>query len=157
MQQSKKLQAENDTKAEDYITAGATSIAVVEESVEKPILERGGTIQIRPIKMYNEFVAILQERHIVKEGLLIETDQLTRPEGVIVGINQDGWMDNRGVMRQPQVQLGDRVAFQATGVLQRFQPDMKSDLPYKGETVIILSERNLIFKLATQLPFEIIA
>lgn len=154
MQQSKKLLEENANKVDGYITGQYPGSETTEEA--KSAIDVTSVIKIRPITMFNEWVAILQEFREVKQNLVVKGDDLSRPEGIVVGVNPIGMPDGAGGVIKPTVQIGDRVAFQPKAILQAFKPADDSDSPYKGKTVVIVSERNLIFKLAEQLPYEII-
>ena len=126
--------------------------------VDRPaaIQALSGPTKIRPITMYNDWVAILQSHDEVKGGIEVKKETLARPEGIVVGVNAKGLPDGAGGSIPAQVELGDRVAFQSRSVLQGFTPADDSDSPYKGQTIVIISERNIIYKMSGKVNFEII-
>lgn len=148
MQQSKKMQSENEDKKDSYLVGNATAPAPL------PPVVSSGPLVIRPITTYNEWVAILQEQREVEGGLVVKADELTRPEGVVVGVPRR-LPDGNGGFYEPQVAIGDRVAFQQRNVVVGFTPAPDSDSPYKGKTVIIISERNIMYRLPP-VPFTIV-
>lgn len=153
MQQSKKLIAEeSENKKESYLVGVSTA-----KVDSPPTKAQTGAIKIRPITMYNDWVAILQEHDKVEGGIeLSNKEALARPEGVVVGVNSKGMPDGAGGYIPAQVELGDRVAFQQRSVLQGFTPANDSDSPYRGNTIVIVSERNIIYKMTGKVDFQII-
>jgi len=100
-----------------------------------------GPIEIREIPCLNEFVAILLFR--IKSDIVMPDKQQYRNEGIVVGIGP-GLPDGVGGRVITQLQLGDVVLFQDRNIVL----DITSDKPpYKGQKVVIISERSLICKL----------
>ena len=150
MQQSKKLLAENEEKRDNQmVTADPV------ESDETPLKLHGEVTQIRPIPMFNEWIAILQDHRKLESNIQVKQEELARPEGIVVGVPIVGMPDGAGGRIEPQVKIGDRVAFQARSILQGFTPAGDSDSPYRGKHVIIISERNIIYRMPP-VPFEIV-
>ena len=146
MQQSKKMQAEDEGKKESYIM-GAD---LAKDEADCSVVCQDGPVKIRPIVTYNSWIAILQEHQEVKGGLVVKEEALARPEGIVVGVPVRSNDEN-----PCQVKIGDRVAFQPRSILQGFTPASDSDSPYRGMHVVILSEVNIIYKLPP-VPFEVI-
>src|SRR4051812_44889699 len=109
MQQSKKLLAE-DAQSIEAIYPSESDAAQADQTP-------AGPVRIRPITMYNDWVAILQDHDEVKGNIEVKKDVLARPEGIVVGVSAMGIPDGAGGRTKPQVSLGDRVAFQARSVL----------------------------------------
>lgn len=102
---------------------------------------QSGPIKIRPIPCLGEFVAILLFR--VQSDIQLPGNQQFRNEGIVVGIGP-GLPDGAGGRVPTQLKLGDVVLFQDRSIVL----DIDSDKPpYKGQRVIIISERSLICKL----------
>lgn len=154
MEQSKKLREEESIGNK----RGSYLLGVDTTQVDRPATAPApsGPIKIRPITMYNDWVAVLQAHDEVKGGIEVKKETLARPEGIVVGVNSKGLPDGVGGFTPAQVALGDRVAFQARSVLQGFTPADDSDSPYKGQTIVVISERNIIYKMSGKVNFEII-
>lgn len=100
-----------------------------------------GPVKIREIPCLNDFVAILLFR--VKSDIKLLENQQYRNEGIVVGIGP-GLPDNAGGRVKSQLEIGDVVLFQERNIVL----DINSDKPpYKGQRVVIISERSLICKL----------
>ncbi len=109
----------------------------------------GGLIKIREIQCLNDFIAILLFR--VKSDIQLPDAQQYRNEGIVVGIGP-GLPDGNGGRVLTQLKIGDVVLFQDRNVVI----DINSDKPpYRGQRVVIISERSLICKLPP-VEFEII-
>lgn len=103
--------------------------------------EPSGPIEIREIPCLNEFVAVLLFR--VKSDIVMPDKQQYRNEGIVVGMGP-GLPDGAGGRVATQLKLGDVVLFQDRNIVL----DVSSDKPpYKGQRVVIISERSLICKL----------
>jgi co-chaperonin GroES (HSP10) len=113
----------------------------------KPDLD--GSIKIREIPCLNDFVAILLFR--VKSDIQLPDAQQYRNEGIVVGVGP-GLPDGNGGRVSTQLKIGDVVLFQDRHIVI----DVNSDKPpYRGQRIIIISERSLICKLPP-VEFEVI-
>lgn len=106
-------------------------------------------IKIREIPCLNDFVAILMKR--VESGIDLPENQQYRNEGVVVGIGP-GVPDGTGHRTPSQLKLGDVVLFMERSIVTGFN---SAEPPYKGQRVVVISERSLICKLPP-VKFEII-
>lgn len=109
--------------------------------VGTPQEEPSGPIEIREIPCLNEFVAVLLFR--VKSDIQLPDKQQYRNEGIVIGMGP-GLPDGAGGRVATQLKLGDVVLFQDRNIVL----DINSDKPpYRGQRVVIISERSLICKL----------
>lgn len=100
-----------------------------------------GPIKIKPVDCLNDFVAVLLFR--IKSDIELPEMQKYKNEGVVVGIGP-GLPDNNGGRIPSQLKIGDVVVFMERNVVMEINT---ANDPYKGQRIIILSERNLICKL----------
>jgi co-chaperonin GroES (HSP10) len=139
---SKKLQKEDEAVVEE------TTVAAPESGVN-PI---NPTIEIRPVTCYNDFVAILQTS-IETTIVLANSDGQFKNEGLVIGVGP-GIADGYGGRLESQIKIGDYVMFGKRNIAQTLEP---SDGPYMGKKVVIVSERNILCELPTQIDFEIVS
>lgn len=111
----------------------------------------GDVVSIRPVDCQNDFVAILQAQ-IETTIALSNDDHSYKNEGLVVGVGP-GVADGAGGRLLPTVLVGDYVMFGAKNVLQTLAPDGG---PYKGRKVIIVSEKNILCKLPSNVSWELI-
>lgn len=100
-----------------------------------------GPVRIKPVDCLNDFVAVLLFR--IKSDIELPEMQRYKNEGVVVGIGP-GVPDNNGSRIKSQLKIGDVVVFMERNIVMEIN---SSNDPYKGQRIIILSERNLICKL----------
>jgi co-chaperonin GroES (HSP10) len=100
-----------------------------------------GPIKIKPVDCLNDFVAVLLFR--IKSDIELPEMQKYKNEGVVVGVGP-GLPDNSGGRIKTQLKIGDVVVFMERNVVMEINT---ANDPYKGQRIIILSERNLICKL----------
>ena len=104
--------------------------------------EDEGPIKIKPIKCFNEFVALLQVTF--KAGANIEVTGLAKyeEEGIVIGVGPG--IPNATSRCSSQVSIGDKVCFGANGIVKTI--DAKTGI-YAGKRVLIVSERALLCEL----------
>jgi co-chaperonin GroES (HSP10) len=134
---SKKLQKEEADEAAKPSNRGG-SLAIAEpEPLEGPI-------QVRRVDCCNDFVAVLQSQiHTTID--LVNDDSKFKNEGLVIGVGP-GVADGNGGRLKPCVAVGDYIIFCARNVVQRIESNSP---PYQGQTVVIISEKNVICKLPT--------
>lgn len=130
------------TQNDDAVQPASTDVA-------GPVLFDLEPIKIREVACCNEFVAVLPFR--INTGLQLAADQQYKNEGIIIGVGP-GLPNGAGGRCPSQFRLGDVVAFQDRAVVQKMESQSP---PYKGRSVYIMSERNILCKLPP-VPFEII-
>ena len=116
----------------------------------------GGTlripVQIKPIETFNDFIYLI---HLQAQpsAVLVKTRQML-PEGIVIGIPQPGhgMSDGNGGRLPSQLRLGDHVMFPLPNIIQSVAA---TDGYYKDYDIIVISERNIMAKLAP-IPFEIV-
>lgn len=124
--------------------AAETSTPFLAPKPEKPT----GPIRVRRIDCCNDFVAVLQTQ--VETSIeLAGTEAKFKNEGLVVGVGP-GVSDGAGGRLKPCVEIGDYITFGGRNIVQRIESNSP---PYKGMTVVILSERNVISKLPTKIEW----
>lgn len=137
---SKKLQ---DEEAKSAASQPAPSVAVAEAPLP-------GKLVIRPVKCHNDFVAVLQAQ-IETTIELSNAEGTFKNEGLVIGVGP-GVADNAGGRLKPTVAVGDYVMFGPRNIAATLEP---GDGPYKGRKVVIVSERNILCDLPTEIDYEI--
>jgi co-chaperonin GroES (HSP10) len=110
-----------------------------------------GTVPIRPVDCQNDFIAIMQSQ-IETTIELSNDDHSYKNEGLVIGVGP-GVADGAGGRLAPTISIGDYVMFGARNVLQVLAPD---DGPYKGKKVVIVSEKNILCRLPSDIQWEIV-
>ncbi len=120
----------------------AASQPHVEVVPEKPVrvYKTGETIKIKPVKCYNDFVAILQFR--VESTVLIAGPSGFKNEGMVVGVGP-GVVSGNGNRCPSQVQLGDVVSFYGNPTTT-IEPQSG---PYADQKIVVVTERFLVVGL----------
>lgn len=108
-------------------------------------------VKIRPVNCQNDFIAILQTQ-IETTIALSNNDDSYKNEGLVIGVGP-GLSDNNGGRLKPTVEIGDYVMFGARNIVQVLAP---SNGHYKDKKVIIVSEKNVLCKLPSEIVFEIV-
>jgi co-chaperonin GroES (HSP10) len=111
--------------------------------------ESSGPIKIKPIDCLNEFVAVLMFR--IKSDIELPEMQKYKNEGIVIGVGP-GMADSNGQRVKSQLQIGDVVIFMERNIVMEINAESE---PYKGQRVIILSERNIICK-APPVEFKVV-
>lgn len=126
----------------EHLNSKPTSLGlsgILEPTTE--YVEQVGPIVIKPIKCYNDFVAILQFR--IKSDVLLTEQSAFKNEGIVVGVGP-GISAGDGKRCPSQLKIGDVITFFGNSVV-KLTP---AEGVYKGQTIIIISERNVICGLA---------
>lgn len=146
MQQSKKLQEENERALEGF---------TAQRLPDLPEQRAEGVLKIRPIPTYNDWIIIIQET--IDTGDIVVPDgskEFNKSEGVVIGVPApgNGLPDNSGSRLPSQVKVGDKVLFQ-----ENAYKELKSGPGtfYAGKKIIVVSERNLICRLRP-IPFDLV-
>lgn len=112
---------------------------------------------IKPISTYNDWILIMQHRIKPGSGLVAPkgSTDFDRPEGWVIGIPAEGHglPDNAGSRLSSQFEIGDYVVFGERSIVQGFDP---VDGFYAGKHLIVLNERNIMFKSASPKPVKVV-
>jgi co-chaperonin GroES (HSP10) len=107
-----------------------------------------GPVTIKPVECLNDWVAVMQFR--VHTTIEMPEGEGYKNEGIVIGVGK-GLPDGSGGRLTPQLSLGDVVMFQDRAIAAKIQSD---SAPYSGKIILMLSEKNVLCKLAP-VPFEI--
>ena len=126
--------------------------AIIERVPSFDVAEKlDGVVKIRPVDCQNDFVAVLQAQ-IETSIALANDDHSFKNEGLVIGAGP-GITDGAGGRLALTVSVGDYVMFGTRNVLQTLTP---SDGPYKDRKVVIVSEKNILCRLPTDIKCEIV-
>jgi len=121
------------------------------DNVPFEIAESLGKILIRPVDCQNDFVALLQAQ--VSSTIALSNDDHTfKNEGLIVGVGP-GVNDGNGGRLAPTVEIGDYAMFGSRNVVETLEP---SSGPYANRHIVIVSEKNILCRLPTDIEWEIV-
>lgn len=107
-------------------------------------LENG--VKVKPMKCYNDFVAILQQQ---VDAQLLLGNVAFKNEGIVVGVGPG--MPNATGRTGSQLAVGDYVAFYGNP-LTVIEPNAGV---YAGKRIIIISEKFVICQLPS-IPYELV-
>lgn len=110
-------------------------------------------INIRPVDCLNDFVAILQSEIDTFLALPAAGDSSGgkfKNEGIVIGVGP-GTSDGVGGRLKLSVEIGDYVMFGDKNIISKIEPD---NGPYAGKKVVIVSERNILCKLPTDIKWQ---
>ena len=142
----KELQSDNNKKSIQL----PLSFQDLLDKEDNSCVGQGGTLKIKKLDCYNDFVAILLNK--VKSSIELPTSQQFKNEGVIVGVGS-GVPGQAGLSNEPQVKIGDAVIFAARTSALELEPENGF---YKGQKIVIVSERSLICKQSSPIQFEVV-
>jgi hypothetical protein len=108
----------------------------------------GEPIKIRPITCYNDVVALLRFRVQMSISLEMVGDSQYKSEGIVVGVGP-GLLTMEGSRSGSQCRVGDVVSFYGNPITA-VEPSAGI---YKGQQIIMITERSLLCKLPS-VPFE---
>lgn len=111
----------------------------------------GDAIEIRPVDCQNDFIAILQQQ-MQTSIMLADDTQSYKNEGLVIGVGP-GVSDGAGGRLKPNIEVGDYVMFGSRNIVQEI---VSNNGPYAMKKVVIVSERNIICKLPSQIKWKII-
>ena len=115
---------------------------------EKPISDK--TIVIKPVKMHNNYVAILQTAS-ESPIQLANTEGQYKNEGLVIGVGP-GLSDNNGGRLKPTVNVGDYVMIAVKNHVATIVPDNGH---YQGRKVVIISENHIVCDIPCGIPYVI--
>lgn len=135
-------------KLRDEEAAGAANESVPSFDIAEKL---AGVVKIRPVDCQNDFIAVLQAQ-LETTIALTNDDHSFKNEGLVIGAGP-GVSDGAGGRLALTISVGDYVMFGARNVLQTLTPN---DGPYKDRKVVIVSEKNILCRLPTDIQCEIV-
>lgn len=134
-------------KSKSMLEQSANEEPIISVEEIESMADDDSPIKVKPIICCNEFIAILQFK--LKTSIDLGEGGF-KNEGMVIGVGP-GISTGGPVRLESQLSIGDVVVFYGNPVLT-LSPDAGV---YKGDKIIIISERSVICKMAP-VPFEII-